>query len=220
MLPIDDYDYRNAKQELSLFNDRFADSLVFYRMPLLDEAKHGLTLRFIDRFDQETTPDILAFRDHIIISERLKKIVQAHDDFPHQFFAIELTDFHGERIENCYQYYWFHPHRFINIANEASPSMELFSGTTLPFVPHSGEEAFVRVLMADLEMLQAVESLSVFRCFSGGQVSVVRGSRAVVYFSEFVFDAIRAARLKGLDEYSKPFGTGEESLCALPIGSR
>lgn len=212
----DDYDYRQKKTLIRLFEGQFDDVMEFYEMPWMDEDAFGMQLTFYTDYPAlETWPDVMTFYRHIVVSETFKQVLDASDEFSHQYTPISIVDSEGQAIRTKQHYYWFQSRLMAKLKHEPEPQKEMYAPAQFDFALFPGEEVFLKTILENRALHEAMSRLALFRHLGGGGVAYMRGARMAMYLSEPVIEAMRAVNVQGLALYSQPFGVSEESLAPV-----
>ena len=87
-----------------------------YRIPLLPKG-YDQEYSIFYRKPGAEIPDIWAYGFHALVSERAKKVLEACDDFGHEYIETELQDERRQRI-NEQPYYLLNVRRILQIGEQ------------------------------------------------------------------------------------------------------
>ncbi len=198
------------EQRFSVVKENVESNYTIYRAPKFDDRSYGVSLRFNPGKVTKELPDIWSVAGYLIVSERFRQVVEAVDDFEHEYLPMTWIDHQEKEIATEYKYYWFNLRRFLKVAhNNEIVKMERF-------LPLPQEEDFLYRVLQDPELRRDLDRIPLWRhyCLEGppGRHSQ---ARMVLYFNQALLDELRTQGITGMDEYSDAFGVGEESLVGI-----
>jgi hypothetical protein len=182
-----------------------------YEAPVMDK-NNRFCIKFNHYSGQVSLPDIWGVEGYLVVSELFKTILAKHDKMRHQYLPIQWLDHNEQPIATEQTYYWFNPFRFLKI----TPDERIATPDELGFMPVPGEEDFVSRIKRDQALREWLESFPIWRHFGfedikGRQTPV----RIILYFNETTFNALVTAGIEGIQQYSQPFGVGEEAVYSI-----
>lgn len=145
-------------------------------------------------------PDIWAWGEFVLVSERAKAVLEASDNFEHEFLETEVQDTARQRI-NKMPYYLMNIRRVVKI-DELGPYGDIENKYEM-FCPSGSENEFLPVVQRTPELKDQLAQLPMWRQF---------GSWEVIYLSEAVLEALRDAGISGLDPYTNYYGKPGEAI--------
>jgi uncharacterized protein DUF1629 len=143
-------------------------------------------------------PDIFCTAERALVSERAKAVLEACDDFGHEYIETEIQDVNHQRI-NQEPYYLLSVRRFLRI-DELGGEVQNWKKL---FFPNAYEKDFLPTLQKVPELMEKVAQLPLWRH---------RLNFSVIYMSERVLATLREAGLTGLKDYSHLSGEPGESI--------
>lgn len=133
-------------------------------------------------------PDLFCNGERALVSARAKSILEACDDFGHEYIETEIQNVDRERINES-PYYLLSIRRYLAI-DEVGGEVRDWKKM---FLPRPREKRFLPTLQQTPELMKQVASLPLWRH---------RLDDSVIYMSAGVLNALRAAGLTGLKDYS------------------
>ena len=207
---VDDYEEKFTLMEsnkvVNLFDQ--TPSCKVFEAPEYDEGRHALALYFNEDFIEDDMPDIWGMQCYLIISDKVKEVIEAVDDMQHQYMPVILVDKDWNVLQSQQQYYWFNLRRFLTIQSDTqAPQVEL------DFFPIPMEEDFLFTLMNDSELSNKISQFPIWRhyCQSGAKGRYSQ-ARKTIYFNENVYEQLVKAEVTGIELYSEKYGRGLQSL--------
>jgi hypothetical protein len=170
-----------------------------YRAPLTPSGYEQVRYLFKVQPGVEL-PDIWAWGEFVLVSERAKAVLEASDDFEHEFIETEIQNEQRQRI-NGIPYYLMNIRRVVKI-DELGPYGAIENKYEM-FCPSGSENEFLPVVQRIPELKNHLSQLPMWRQF---------GNWEVVYLSEAVFQALRDAGITGLDPYTNYDGKPGEAI--------
>jgi len=183
------------------------------RAPAYGADRFGLRLRFHrDMHRGAQLPDIWGVAEQLIVSERVKRVIDALDDFEHEFIEIGWIDADQQPIATDQRWYRFLPRRFVHV----EPGPRIAGPKELGFCPIPHEENFLGRVLDDAALRETVEQIPVWRHFGQAGGDGRRSSaRMVLYLNSRLAEALTFVGTRGFKHYSQAFGAGEESVIEL-----
>jgi len=145
-------------------------------------------------------PDIWAVGEFAIVSERAKAILEACDDFGHEYIETEVRNVEGGRI-NKIPYYLLNVRRILRI-DESGPYGAIDNKFKM-FSPKGRENKFLPVVQRTPDLKEKLSQLPLWR---------QDGLWNVIYLSESVMQSLRDAGITGIDLYTNYDGNPCEAL--------
>jgi hypothetical protein len=183
------------------------------RSPEFAADQRRLRLRFHPGREENTDlPDLWGVAGRLIASERAKQVIEAADDFGHEFIEIGWIDANEAPVTTEQRYYWFNPLRFLTIP----PSERIATGAELGFCPIPLEEDFHAHVLDDRPLHERIAQIPLWRHFRDlGPGARRTPIRMVVFFNQALAEALWAIDARGFERYSQPFGVGEEAVAGV-----
>lgn len=145
-------------------------------------------------------PDIWAWGELGMISERAKRVLESCDDFEHEYIETEIQDTNRQKI-NKETYYLLNVRRILKI-DESGPYGAIENKFEM-FCPMGKENKFLPVVQRTPELKEKLSQLPLWR---------QDGLWDVVYMSENVVQALKNAGVTGIDPYTSYDGKPCEAL--------
>ncbi|MCP5207729.1 MAG: hypothetical protein H7A01_11035 [Hahellaceae bacterium] len=183
----------------------------FFRAPSITDRPVGISLRFHQGKEQEPLPDLWGVGGKLFISERAKKIVELHDDLPHEYFPVEFIDHQEKPLKKAEPYYWFSQRRFLTI----TPSQRTADAKELGFYPVPYGEDFIARVKDSPKLKEQLAQIPLWQHCAEDMSKRSVKERSILYISPELMTAFQQANLTGLDMYSEKYGIGEESVCVI-----
>ncbi len=159
-----------------------------YQSPLLPMDFFS-NLCFPKGKENQELPDILG-QPIPIVSEKVKKIIQEVDDFPHQFEEVKFYDCKGNIIER--EQYWY-----LNIRRR----LDIESIGIKPNLDFNGPEVLGTIQNVS-ELREKIEQVPIWQEYHIPDF----------YFNEKLMSHLKVANLKHFKEYTVFYGQEDESL--------
>lgn len=191
------YDYQAVFEETYLSSDRSLCRM--FKAPLLPEWRINVNLGVKSRGRQEDLPDIFSLIDSILVSEKVKKIIEMEDGFRHQYWPVSLLDDGGNRISSV-QYYRMNMRRYLKI----EPSTGEISGLDFSLDDAFGESGFISTILGNKSLRSIIQDLPLWKAVNGMSVS------GALYIGPGLMAALKSAGVKGVREYSVKDGRAGE----------
>ena len=183
----------------------------FWLAPSITDRPVGISLRFHQGKEFEPLPDLWGVGGKLFISERAKKIIETHDELSHEYFPVEFIDYQERSLPNRQPYYWFIQRRFLTV----TPSERIAKATELGFYPAPYGEDFLARVKDSTNLKEQIGQIPLWQHLAEDIGKRSAKERSIVYFGPTLMAAFQEAQLGGLDVYSKKYGIGEESVCAI-----
>ncbi|MDD5273056.1 MAG: hypothetical protein PHU14_10090 [Methylovulum sp.] len=168
-----------------------------FRAPLIPEGYE--TVWVFEVGPHAKLPDIWSDGYVILVSEPAKRVLEACDDFGHQFHETEIQNKQHKRI-NQTPYYLFHVRRYLKIEDNFSEIENRFE----MFAPNYYELKYLPTLQKNPLLKEKVAQLPFWRHYMND---------GIVYLSAKVLAKLQEAGLTGLKPYSDHyFGKAGEAL--------
>jgi hypothetical protein len=136
-------------------------------------------------------PDILAWEEQIILSDKAKAVIQAFDDFPHQFYETQfLTDTpRAPAIEGCYHVLLVR--RVLKCIHPAEITRDI--KRSYPYFFSESTLGSLKMILDSPDIKNQVAQFPIWRLY---------GSSSGHYLSEGLVHAMKEAGLTGLIDYT------------------
>lgn len=167
------------------------------RAPLTSEGYEQEVLVFKRKKDIEL-PDIWAWGFRLLVSEKAKSVLEACDNFGHEYIETEVQDENHQRI-NQTPYYLLNVRRILEIDQLGGVIENEYS----MFSPSYIEELILPVIQQNLELKAKVSQLPMWRHYA---------DLPTVYLSEVTLNKLLEAEVTGLKPYSGYYGKFGESI--------
>lgn len=168
-----------------------------FRAPLVPEHLRQPRYVFIRR-PGVALPDLWSRAELLFVSERAKAVLEACDDFDHEFIAAEVVDPSGARLDEG-GYYAMNVRRILKIEELGGEIRNEFE----MFCPNYLESKYLPVVQRNVELKDKIAQLPIWRH--------VR-NQYVHYISEPTLCTLKAAGLSGLQKYSTYDGLAGEAV--------
>lgn len=143
-------------------------------------------------------PDIWAWGEFALVSERAKGVLETCDDFGHEYIETEIQDENRQRI-NQMSYYLLNVRRILQI-DELGGTIE---NQYKMFCPNYYEELFLPVVQQNPVLKEKLSQLPLWRQY---------GNPSIIYISEDVLKKLQEANITGLNTYTSYDGKAGESI--------
>lgn len=183
----------------------------FWLAPSITDRPVGISLRFHQGKEQEPLPDFWGVGGKLFISERAKKIIESHDNLPHEYFPVEFIDYQEKPLSKPEPWYWFCQRRFLTI----TPSERIATAAELGFYPAPYGEDFIARAKDSPTLNEQLGQVPLWQHLAEDISKRGMKERSIVYISPTLMAAFQEANLIGLDVFSEKYGVGEESVCAI-----
>lgn len=189
-----------------------------YRAPVLSAVRMQADLELWWRKPCYSQPlrEIIVLRDRTFVSERARQVIEAHDDFGHQFHPARLLDHRGRPIDTGQPYFVMNMCRFASIdpisegIGDEHYSDELLK---LDFSAFGREWSYLPSILHDPALRERLETLPLWSHFSGDWPRYeyhYAADHTPLYLNEALLRALQQAGINGLDEYSRNGGKKAE----------
>lgn len=182
-----------------------------YRAPVLSEVRMraGLELWWRKPCYSQSLREIIVLRDRTFVSERARAVIEAIDDFGHQFHPARVQDHRGRPINTGQPYFLMHMRRFASIdpisdgIGDERYSEEL---RKLNFSTSLFEDHYLPSILHNPALRERLEALPLWSHSTGDwprykhKYSV---DHTPLYLNEAMLRALQQAGANGLDEYSR-----------------
>jgi len=188
--------------------------LISYHAPSVDWGKE-LALRFDPGYETTDLPDIWGVENLILVSDKVAAIIAATDPLRHDFTAFNWLDANNRVIDTGQAWYALNVRRFLDI----QPSRRIATASELGFCPMPRQEDFLGRLLDEPDLAAVIEQQPLWLGFSHvlGKRQQFMPYCKLLYLNQTLINALRAEAVTGLDEYSVPFGQGEQALAPIPL---
>ncbi|RED44640.1 imm11 family protein [Aestuariispira insulae] len=195
-LMLDPSEFEARFQSVGHLDDNLKVSLM--QAPEIDPVKYGYDFKLEKkRTNPIKIPDIITFRTHQnIVSEKVREVIEAFDDFPHQFQKCRM--FNHEDVELTErQFYLINIRRYVQFEAGKPPEIKP------PYQMTYTEKQVLGTIETNPELKEKLSKLPIWH---------IRGDRNTLYLSEGLVSELRAKNVIGMDEFSVPLGRDEECL--------
>lgn len=140
----------------------------------------------------------------MLVSERVKDMILAFDDFGHQVLPVTLLDLKKNLIPVESPYYQINIRRFVEIEDlglKLDPAKKKF--------PADGsEERFFPTILANPVLFDYLAALPLWRH---------RRNLSIYYLSEAMFNTLQQAGVTGLDPYRNYYGRANDAIARFKM---
>jgi hypothetical protein len=136
-------------------------------------------------------PDIWTGSLTTLVSQRVKDIIEANDDFEHQFLEVPVWDENQKPI-NQTPYYQLNVRRFLQIEDLGGKVENQFR----MFRPDYDEKQYLPTIQQTPALLDHISQLPLWRH---------RENHGILYLSADLLNTLRAAGITGLTDYSDTY---------------
>lgn len=191
------YDYQAVFEEIYISSERSLCRM--FKAPLLPEWRINVNLEVRSSGKQEDLPDIFSLTDSIVVSEKVKKIIELEDDFCHQYWPISLLCDGGNEISSI-QYYRFNMRRYLKVEPSKAAILDLDFSLNDTF----GESGFIPTILGNQSLRLIIQDLPLWRALNGMSIS------GALYIGPSLMAALKSAGVKGVREFSVKDGRAGE----------
>lgn len=161
-----------------------------YKAPILPEWRMNVPLEVtLHGCDM---PDILVLNDQIYASEVVKRIIEIHDAFGHQFWPVDIADKNGSPVSTK-QFYLMNLRRYVTIEDLGKPLLDVGYRVNKDF-----EGQYIASIQHDAQVRCFVESLPIWRhLFPRWTIDIP------LFMNEPMFKALQAGGVTGIKEFTQ-----------------
>lgn len=185
-----------------------------YRAPVLSELRMKVALKLSWKKPCYSQPlrEIIVLLDRTFVSERARAVIEAVDDFGHQFHLVRVQDHRGRPIDTGQPYFLMNMRRLVSInpisdgIGEEDYSDDLLK---LDFRAFGREWNYLPSILHNQALRERLETLPLWSHFTGDwsryeyHYSV---GHTPLYLNEAMLRALHQAGVNGVDEYSSSHG--------------
>lgn len=195
---------------LKLFSKK-SESFKTFKAPLFEEGKYGLAVYFDRVLLEEELPEIWGLSDYLIVSGKVKQVIETCDDDEHQFLPIQLLNKNWEQLSTDTEYYWLNLRRFLSVDVDKN----VVNGGA-GFLPVAVEEDFIHTLKNNESLQEHIGQIPIWRhyCLAGAEGRHSQ-ARVILYFNENFYQKLLDSNVRGIKQYSVDFGLEDESVVKL-----
>lgn len=169
-----------------------------YRAPKIQE-EYIQTAHIFKYNGKKAMPEIFGGGPELLVSERVKDIILAFDDFDHQVLPVTLLDRKKNPIPTETPYFQINIRRFVEIENLGLK----LDHAIMKFPADSTEERIFPTILANPTLFGYLAELPLWRH---------RGNIGIVYLSEAMFNKLQQAGVTGLDPYRNYYGRAYDAI--------
>jgi len=209
-------EFRWSFEELGC--DQPAHDCRIYRTPVLSEVRMHAALKLSWNKPCYSQPlrEIVVLRDRTFVSKKARAVIEAHDDFGHQFHPARVQDHRGRPIDTGQPYFLMNMRRFVSIdpisegIGDEQYRDELLD---LDFSTFGREWNYLPSILHNPALRERLETLPLWSHFTGDWPRY-KHHYAVdytpMYLNEAMLRALQQAGVNGVDEYSRYGGKKTE----------
>lgn len=185
-----------------------------YHAPSMDWGTE-LALRFDPGCETTNLPDIWGVENRILVSDKVAAIIAATDPLRHDFTAFNWLDANNRVIDTGQAWYALNVRRFLDI----QPSERIATATELGFCPMPRQEDFLGRVLDEPDLAAVIEQQPVWQGITHfpDPRQEFNPYYKLLYLNQALVNALRAEAVTGMDEYSAPFGRGEQALVPISL---
>lgn len=189
-----------------------------YRAPILSEVRMQAALKLSWKKPCYSQPlrEIIVLRDRTYVSEKARGVIEAHDDFGHQFHPARVQDHRSRLIDTGQPYFLMNMRRFVSIdpisegIGDEQYSDELLD---LDFSAFDEEWHYLPSMLHNPALRERLETLPLWSHFTGDWPRYEHHfavDYTPLYLNEEMLRALQQAGVNGVDEYSRYGGKKSE----------
>lgn len=153
---------------------------------------------------KKAMPEIFGGGAELLVSERVKNMILAIDDFGHEALPVSLLDRKKSIIPTETPFYQINIRRFVEIDNlglKLDPAIMEFPADAL-------EKRIFPTILANPTLFEYLAALPLWRH---------RKNLGIVYLSEAMLNALQQAGVTGLDPYRNYYGKAYDAIARFKL---